>query len=194
MIPRKRSPDQDVIDSMKTMKKRSVPLFLTSMFMTLTFSAVTISAQEDEKDPEVSANEALENAPEEMKKAAWLTSIEDGVKLAKEQNKLVLIEFTGSDWCPPCIMMNEKVFGKTAFLEGAQKDYILVKLDMPNSDPELKKENELLMSKFKVRGVPSVLLFDADGKEFTRFIASQHRTVDAFLDKLVSAKRRKDMF
>ena len=90
-------------------------------------------------------------------------------------------------------MMAKKVFGKTAFLEEVKKDFVIVKLDMPNSNPELKKANEVLLKKYKVKGVPSILLFDAEGKEFSRFIASEHRTVKEFLKKLSTSKRRKDM-
>ena len=123
----------------------------------------------------------------------WLTSIEEGVKKAKAENKLVMIEFTGSDWCPPCKMMAKAVFTKEEFLKKAQESYVLVKLDMPNSNPELKAANTKLMQQYNVSGVPTILLFDADGKEFNRFTATAHPKVDLFLKHLAKAKRRKDM-
>jgi len=190
------------------MKNIFIRIFPT-LFVATSLTSLTAQAQEDEQDPlsfaslmvqadeldpEKAANDALPNASKEDQKKAWLTSIDEGLKQAKAENKLVMIEFTGSDWCPPCIMMAKKVFGKTAFLEGVKKDYVIVKLDMPNSNPELKKANEVLLKKYKVTGVPTVLLFDAEGKEFTRFIASEHRTVKDFLKKLSISKRRKDMF
>lgn len=175
---------------MKNTFSRIFPIFL----MVFSLSIFSTHAQEGEKDPVQAANDALPDASKEVQKEAWLITIEEGLKQAKAQNKLVMIEFTGSDWCPPCIMMAKKVFGKKAFLDGVKKDYVIVKLDMPNSDPDLKKANGELMQKYKVTGVPTVLLFDADGKEFSRFVASQHRTVEAFLKKLATAKRRKDMF
>lgn len=123
----------------------------------------------------------------------WLTNIEEGIEKAKTENKLVLIEFTGSDWCPPCMMMDKAVFSKDEFLKKAQEDYVLVKLDMPNSDKELKAANTELMKKYEVKGVPTILLFDSDGKEFQRFTASEHPKVDQFLERLKKEKRRKDM-
>lgn len=123
----------------------------------------------------------------------WLTSIEEGVKKAKVENKLVMIEFTGSDWCPPCMMMAKAVFTKEEFLKQAQVDYVLVKLDMPNSDKELKAANQKLMKKYKISGVPTILLFDAEGKEFNRFTASEHPKVDLFIKRLQKEKRRKNM-
>ncbi len=165
-----------------------------SLLIAFSFTSLTALAQEGEKDPVQAANDALPNASKEAQKKAWLISIEEGVKQAKAEKKLVMIEFTGSDWCPPCMMMAKKVFGKSAFLKGVKKDYVIVKLDMPNSNPDLKKANEELLRKYKVRGIPTVLLFDAEGKEFSRFVASQHRTVKDFLKKLETAKRRKGMF
>ena len=47
----------------------------------------------------------------------WSTDVEAAVAQAKKENKAVLVEFTGSDWCPPCIMMRKNVFSKKEFVE-----------------------------------------------------------------------------
>jgi len=94
------------------------------------FSAFAVHAQE-ESDPKQEANDALPNASKRQQKKAWLTSLDDGIAKAKKEGKPVLVEFTGSDWCPPCLMMQEKVFGKAAFLEQVGNSFILVKLDIP---------------------------------------------------------------
>ena len=109
----------------------------------------------------------------------WLTNIEAGVKKAKAEGKLV--------------MMDKEVFSKKEFLADAQKSYVLVKLDAPNSNPELKKATQELMKKYKVKAFPFVLLFDAEGKEFKRFAATENRTVEDFIKRLLKEKRRKDM-
>jgi len=41
--------------------------------------------------------------------ASWMTDIDSALAKAKKEKKNVLVEFTGSDWCPPCIMMDKKV-------------------------------------------------------------------------------------
>jgi thiol:disulfide interchange protein len=123
----------------------------------------------------------------------WMTDIDAALAKGKTEKKAVMVEFTGSDWCPPCIMMHKKVFSKKAFTEAASKKYILVVIDIPNKDPDLKKKNSLVLEKYKVSGVPTVLLFGDDGKEFSRFSASQFPSVDTFLTQIDSALEKKDM-
>jgi thiol:disulfide interchange protein len=123
----------------------------------------------------------------------WMTDIDAALAKGKTEKKAVMVEFTGSDWCPPCIMMHKKVFSKKAFTAKASKKYILVVIDIPNKDPDLKKKNSLVLEKYKVSGVPTVLLFGDDGKEFSRFSASQFPSVDTFLTQIDSALEKKDM-
>ena len=104
-----------------------------------------------------------------------------------------MVEFTGSEWCPPCIMMHKKVFSKKAFTDGASKKYILVKIDIPKADKALYKKNQKVLKKYKVSGVPTVLLFGDNGKEFSRFSASQFPTVKGFLAQLDTEHEKKDM-
>lgn len=126
--------------------------------------------------------------------AGWMTDIDAALAKAKTEKKDVLVEFTGSDWCPPCIMMDKKVFSKKKFTDAASKKFILVKIDIPNKDKELKKRNVKVMRKYNVNGVPTVLLFDhADGKEYTRFSAAQFPAIDKFLAHLDDAQEKKDM-
>lgn len=123
----------------------------------------------------------------------WLTEIAEAKTKAQKENKDILIKFTGSDWCPPCMMMEKKVFSKKAFNKGAEKNYVLVIIDTPNSDPELKTKNQKVMQEWKVRGVPTVVLTDAEGKEYHRFSAAQHADVDKFLAYLQKAAETKGM-
>lgn len=125
--------------------------------------------------------------------SGWMTDIDAALAKAKTEKKSVMVEFTGSDWCPPCIMMHKKVFSKKAFTDAASKKFILVVVDIPKKDPELKKKNSLVLKKYKVRGVPTVVLFGDDGKEFNRFSASQFPSVETFLAQLDGALEKKDM-
>ncbi|NNJ85638.1 MAG: DUF953 domain-containing protein [Akkermansiaceae bacterium] len=125
--------------------------------------------------------------------SGWMTNVDEALAKGKKENKPVMVEFTGSDWCPPCIMMHKKVFSKKAFTDAASKKFILVKIDIPRKDKELYAKNQKVLKKYRVSGVPTVILFDADGKEFSRFSASQFPSVESFLANLDSALEKKDM-
>ncbi len=123
----------------------------------------------------------------------WSTDLEKAFVKAKAEKKSVLVEFTGSDWCPPCIAMRKNVFSKKEFVEEASKKFILVELDFPNGDQEVKKKNEPFAEKYKIEGFPTVILFDAGGKEFTRFFASEHPTIEDFLKHLDTSLTKKGL-
>ncbi len=123
----------------------------------------------------------------------WLTDVDEAVALAKKENKAVMLEFTGSDWCPPCIAMKKNVFSKEEFVKKASENFVLVHLDFPRGNPELREKNQPLAEKYKIEGYPTIILLDSDGKEFTRFFASQHPTVEAFLGHLEKSLEKKDL-
>ena len=123
----------------------------------------------------------------------WLTDVDAGIAKAKETKKAVMVEFTGSDWCPPCKMMAKEVFGKDEFVKKASEKYVLVKIDIPRADPELTEKNRPVMKKYKVSGVPTVVLLDGEGKEFDRFTASKYRTVETFIEQLNKSLEKKAM-
>lgn len=123
----------------------------------------------------------------------WSTDLDKAFEKAKAEKKHVLVEFTGSDWCPPCIAMRKNVFSKKEFVEAASKKFILVELDFPQGNKELKEKNEPLAEKYKIEGFPTVILFNSEGKEFTRFFASEYPKVDAFLKHLDASLEKKDL-
>ena len=134
------------------------------------------------------ASSAFASVPE-----GWTTDLDKALETAKKENKSVLVEFTGSDWCPPCIMMRKNVFSKKEFVEEASKNFILVEIDMPKNDKEVAEKNQPLVEKYEIEGFPTVILLDSKGKEFTRFFASAHPKVDAFLAHLDASLQKKDL-
>jgi len=99
----------------------------------------------------------------------WQTDYEQALATAKAENKCVLLDFTGSDWCGPCIQMNKTVFSKAAFLNFAEKNLILVEVDYPRRKelPEkVTKQNERLSHQYGIdnSGFPTVILLNPDGK------------------------------
>ena len=125
--------------------------------------------------------------------SGWTTNLESALASAKKNKKFVLAQFTGSDWCPPCIMMHKEVFSKSSFTRPVSNKFILVKLDMPKSNKSLTEKTRKIMRDHKVTGVPTILLFGDDGREFSRFGAAQYPTVDGFIDKLREELKKKEM-
>src|SRR6476661_3488792 len=85
--------------------------------------------------------------------ADWETDYAKALQLAKTQNKRVLLDFTGSDWCPPCIALRKRVFSNAEFAAYAQKNLILVELDFPRKkeqSEQLKSQNEKLSTQYGV--------------------------------------------
>ena len=54
----------------------------------------------------------------------WITDMDAAKKQAAEQKKDLMIEFTGSDWCPPCMQLRANVFSKPDFQKEAQKNFL----------------------------------------------------------------------
>jgi len=99
---------------------------------------------------------------------AWLTKFEEAKELAKKENKLILADFTGSDWCGWCIKLKNEVFSKPEFATWAKDKVVLLELDFPRKTElpaELKEQNEKLAKEHGVQGYPTVLLLDAEGKK-----------------------------
>ena len=108
----------------------------------------------------------------------WLTSLPDALTQAKEEEKLVLLDFTGSDWCSPCKMLHEKVLTQKEFLDHASENLVLVMLDFPRSkeqSPELKAANNELAKKFNIEGYPTLVLLDGEGNELAREVGLAHQ-------------------
>jgi thioredoxin-related protein len=131
---------------------------------------------------------AFASAPE-----GWHTDVDAAIALAKKEGKSVMLEFTGSDWCPPCMMMKKKVFSKEEFVNTASKDFVLVHLDFPKADKELAEKNQPYADKYEIEGFPTVVLLDGEGKEFDRSFASEYPDVEPFLAHLKEALEKKDL-
>jgi thiol-disulfide isomerase/thioredoxin len=121
----------------------------------------------------------------------WLADLEAAKAQGVKENKPVLVDFTGSDWCPPCKALHKAVFESPEFAEAA-KGYILVELDFPRTisqPPELKAKNREWQQKYAVNSFPTVLLLDAkSGEPFGRIAGFGGQTAKEYLAKLAAYK------
>lgn len=114
------------------------------------------------------ANDASKAKVQPEANASWLTNFETAQAQARSEGKLLLIEFTGSDWCPPCIMLERQVFSQPEFAEYAAQRLVLLKVDFPRTkeqSAEQKAANEKLAERFEIDGFPTVIVLDSDGKK-----------------------------
>lgn len=124
----------------------------------------------------------------------WVADLEAAKAQAKKENKTLLIKFTGSDWCPPCIAIDKAVFSKKEFVAQVQEKFVLCIIDVPKGDKVLAKKNKPLLKQYKVTGYPTCLLLDSEGKEFSRYNPGAHSTVEKMVKHMTYQLRRKDMF
>jgi thioredoxin-related protein len=101
----------------------------------------------------------------------WLTSYDEAVKVAKAEKKPILVDFTGSDWCGWCIKLKDEVFKTKEFKDWAAKNVVLLEIDFPRKKEqaaEVKKQNQELQKKYDIKGYPTIVFLDAEGKELGR--------------------------
>ena len=128
----------------------------------------------------------------------WVTDFEAAKASAKAGGKYMLVDFTGSDWCGWCIKLKGEVFSKDHFKTEAPKNFILVELDFPRAKdkmtPKLIEQNKKLSEEYAVRGYPTILLMDAEGKVFakTGYRAGGPEKYIEYLNSLVEGKKAFD--
>ena len=106
------------------------------------------------------------SSPAVAVEAKWRTSAAEAIQLAKATNRLILADFTGSDWCGWCKKLKAEVFDTKEFQDWAAKNVVLLELDYPRSKPQdaaTKKQNAELAKTYKVGGYPTILFLKADG-------------------------------
>jgi thioredoxin-related protein len=100
----------------------------------------------------------------------WKTNFEDAKQEALKDNKNILLVFSGSDWCAPCIKLDNVVWKSEAFKSESEKNWIIYKADFPKKkanqlSPELTESNNKLAEKYNKNGsFPLVILLDKTGK------------------------------
>lgn len=125
-------------------------------------------------------------------KTGWSEDYAKSLADAKAANKLVLLDFTGSDWCSFCLKLEREIFAKPVFKEYAEKHLVLMEVDFPNLKnlPErVKKQNDQLMKKYSVETFPTLILVDADGKVVKQFEGYQSGGPEAFIAELEKLKK-----
>lgn len=114
----------------------------------------------------------------------WESDFNNAKKIAKEKNELILLNFSGSDWCGPCIITRRDYLENQSFTNMANKNLVLVNADFPIKKknigtPEQVKRNEELAEIYNKEGsFPLTLLLDANGKVLKSWHGKPEMTPD----------------
>lgn len=117
----------------------------------------------------------------------WPTDWEAAKTKSKAENKPILINLTGSDWCGWCIKIQNEVFSQKAFKDFAAENLILMEADFPKKKEQpaaLKTQNAALEKEYLNDGYPTVYLLDAEGKKLSEDLGTLKGGVDAYIAKL----------
>jgi thioredoxin-related protein len=98
----------------------------------------------------------------------WSENYAKSRTLAKKGQKLLLLDFTGSDWCSWCLKLDQEVFSQPEFKDYAAKNLVLMTVDFPQTKVQsdaLKAQNDKLQDKYHVEGYPTIVVLNAAGKQ-----------------------------
>jgi protein disulfide-isomerase len=125
--------------------------------------------------------------------SGWSSDYAKALEQAKKENKKVLLDFTGSDWCSWCIKLQKDIFSKPEFQDYAKANLVLVELDFPQGKSlpkEIQEQNEKLRGEFKVEGFPTLVVLDPEGKKVGEIVGYVEGGPKAFIAKVEELSKK----
>jgi thioredoxin-related protein len=123
----------------------------------------------------------------------WHNNLDEAKQVAKKEHRHILLNFSGSDWCGPCIRMHREIFDQEVFKKMAGTQLVLVNADFPrmkkNQLPARQQElNEAMADQYDPRGrFPYTLLLNPDGKILKEWDGYPGISADAFTREVRNA-------
>ena len=120
----------------------------------------------------------------------WLTDFDQAKKNAQEKHERILLTFSGSDWCGPCIRLHKEIFESDAFIKLADNQLVLINADFPRLKKnqltkDQQQQNDKLADRYNAAGnFPFTVLLDADGKILKEWEGFPKQGAAAFIDEL----------
>jgi protein disulfide-isomerase len=121
----------------------------------------------------------------------WLTDFELAKEKSGKEHLPILVNFTGSDWCPYCKKLENEVFSKPKFATYVKENFILLKIDFPQAHPlpeEILNIHKELAEKYKVKEFPAVVFLNEDG-EFILKSGYREGGIDSYISFLKIVKK-----
>ena len=131
---------------------------------------------------------AILSLPAAQAADGWLVDFEKAKAQAAKEEKSILMEFTGSDWCPPCKALAKNVLTQDVFKTEMPKNFVLLKLDSPRDKskqtPEEIEQYKVLAAKYSIQGVPTIFLADAKGRPYYQTVGYSGDPADKYVANL----------
>lgn len=125
----------------------------------------------------------------------WQSHFDTAKTLAKNENKNIILVFSGSDWCAPCIKLDTNIWKSAEFKNESAKNWIIYKADFPKKkanqlSEQLTKENGQLAEKYNNSGIfPLVLVLNPDGKVLGT-MGYENITPQQYINKLIALGKK----
>jgi len=125
--------------------------------------------------------------------STWQTDIKTAEQIAQTENKFIVLNFSGSDWCGPCIRMHKEIFNSDVFTKFAADNLVLVNADFPRSkknqlSAEQQKKNDQMAETYNRNGVfPLTFLLTSDGKVVKQWEGYPNESADDFTNEVKAA-------
>jgi thioredoxin-related protein len=120
----------------------------------------------------------------------WETNFEKAKTIASKEHKYILLNFSGSDWCGPCIRMHKELFDNESFKQFAGEKLVMVNADFPRQKKnqlakDLQKQNDQLADKYNSKGsFPFTAILDAKGNVLRSWDGLPKESADEFLQEV----------
>jgi thioredoxin-related protein len=126
--------------------------------------------------------------------STWLNNLGKAEQIAKTEHKLILLNFSGSDWCIPCMKLRTEIFNSEEFSQYANNNLILVNADFPRNkkdrlSTEQQKINDELAAKYNPDGrFPFTILLDSNGNKLKVWDGYYSQGPGNFVDEITAVK------
>jgi thioredoxin-related protein len=121
---------------------------------------------------------------------SWHTNFDEARQIATKEHKHILLNFSGSDWCGPCIRLHKEIFETTAFMQFAETNLVLVNADFPRLkknqlSTDQQRINDAIAERYNSKGsFPLTLLLNEKGKVLKVWEGLPKGTPDAFVEDI----------
>jgi len=148
-----------------------IKLIVLSVILIVGLSACMAESKNNGENDVIYSVDSDSSSAANLQPGEWLTNYQQALKTAQKEDKQIFVNFTGSDWCIWCKRLSKEVLTQKPFIDYAQANYVLLKLDFPQTikqSAEEKKQNEALAKQYNIQGFPTIVIMDKTGKELAR--------------------------